>query len=80
MYQQTIPLIIMLAAILAGILLNNKTAQDLKAELHREISRLDGKIDAVSAKLEVIQADLRQFYHLSGKLEGRIDAMEKRLG
>jgi hypothetical protein len=34
----------------------------------------------VSAKLEVMQADLRQFYHLNGKLEGRIDSMEKRLG
>jgi hypothetical protein len=80
MYQQTIPLIIMLAAILAGIFLNNKNAQEMKADFQREISRLDGKVDAVSAKLEVMQADLRQFYHLNGKLEGRIDSMEKRLG
>jgi hypothetical protein len=49
MYQQAIPLIIMLVAILAGILLNNKTAHDLKTELkadfQREITRLDSKID-----------------------------------
>ena len=32
MYQQMTPLIITLAAILAGILLNNKNAQDLKAD------------------------------------------------
>jgi peptidoglycan hydrolase CwlO-like protein len=84
MVQQSIPLIITLTAILAGILFNNKVAHDMKAELkadfQREISRLDDKIDSVSAKLEVIQADLRQFYHLSGKHEGRLDAIEKRLG
>jgi hypothetical protein len=91
MVAQTIPLLIMLAAILAGILFNNKTAQDIKADLkdtradfHREIARLDAKIDGVSlslhARLDVIDADLRQFYHLSGKHEGRIDAIEKRLG
>ena len=80
MVQQTIPLVILLAAIFAGIFLNNKKADDLKADFQREISRLDDKFDNVSAKLEVIQADLRQFYHLSGKHEGRLDAIEKRLG
>ncbi len=105
MYQQTIPLIIMLAAILAGILLNNKNSQELKADFQREIKRLDDKIDSTSAslnakidstsaslntkidsialslheRLNVIDADLRQFYHLNGKLEGRIDSLEKRL-
>jgi uncharacterized membrane protein len=88
MYQQTIPLIIMLAAILAGILLNNKNASEMKAELkadfQREISRLDAKIDSVSlslhARLNVIDSDLREFYHLNGKHEGRLDSIEKRLG
>jgi peptidoglycan hydrolase CwlO-like protein len=84
MYQQTIPLIIMLTAIFAGILLNNKNANEMKADFQREISRLDSKIDKVSAslheRLNVIDSDLRQFYHLNGKLEGRVDAMEKRLG
>jgi hypothetical protein len=73
MIQQTIPLIIMLVAILAGIFLNNKTAQETKADFRREIERIDAKLDS-------IQGDLRQFYHLNGKLEGRVDSIEKRLG
>jgi hypothetical protein len=73
MYQQTIPLIIMLTAILAGIFLNNKNSQELKADFQREISR-------VNARLDVIESDMRQFYHLSVKHEGRLDAIEKRLG
>ncbi len=73
MYQQMIPLIITLAAILAGILLNNKNAQDLKADFLREIERLNSRLD-------VIESDMRQFYHLNVKLEGRVDSIEKRLG
>lgn len=73
MYQQMIPLIITLAAILAGILLNNKHAQDLKADFLREIERLNSRLD-------VIESDMRQFYHLNVKLEGRVDSIEKRLG
>jgi hypothetical protein len=104
MVAQTISLSIMLVAILAGILFNNKAVQELKADLkgdikdfraafRRDIDRLDAKIDGVSAllnarldgvsaglnaRLDVIEGDLRQFYHLSGKLEGRIDGIEKR--
>jgi hypothetical protein len=32
----------------------------------------------VLVRLATIDADLRQFYHLNGRLEGRIDALEKR--
>jgi hypothetical protein len=74
----------MLAAIFAGILLNNKNAKEMKADFLREISRLDSKIDSVSlslhARLNVIDSDLREFYHLNGKHEGRLDSIEKRLG
>jgi hypothetical protein len=91
MFLQAIPLAIMLVAILAGIFLNNKTGHDLKADIkelkidfQREISRLDTKIDSVSlslhARLNVIDSDLREFYHLNGKHEGRLDSIEKRLG
>jgi len=91
MVAQSISLTIMMVTILAGIFMNNKAAQELKADVRRDIDRLDRKIDRLDAKvdavatalngrLDVIEADLRQFYHLSGKHEGRLDAIEKRLG
>jgi hypothetical protein len=60
-----------LIAILAGILFNRSDIIELRAEMHT----LHGE---VLVRLSQIDADLRQFYHLSGKLEGRLDAIEKR--
>jgi hypothetical protein len=81
---QSVSLTVMLVAVLAGIFLNNKAAQELKADFRRDTDRLDKKMDGISqqinGRLDVIEADLRQFYHLSGKHEGRLDAIEKRLG
>jgi predicted Holliday junction resolvase-like endonuclease len=44
---------------------------ELKAELKADISRID-------ARLNSMQSDLNQFYVVMGKLEGRLDAIEKR--
>lgn len=76
MYLQSVPFVLIFLTILAGILLNNKGLSDLKAEmkgdLRAEISRID-------ARLNGIQSDLNQFYAGSGRLEGRIEAIEKRV-
>jgi hypothetical protein len=64
-----------LIAILAGVLFN-------RSDLHGEISGLRSEMNARFNKVEDhlgrIDADLRQFYHLTGKLEARMDAIEKR--
>ena len=77
MFAQSVPFVLIFLTILAGILLNNKGLSDLKAEmkgdLRAEISRID-------ARLNGIQSDLNQFYASSGRLEGRIEAIEKRVG
>ena len=46
--------------------------------LHHETTLpvTNGRLDT---KLGGVQADLRQFYHLTGKLEGRLDSVERRL-
>lgn len=76
MYLQSVPFVLIFLTILAGILLNNKGLSDLKAEMRgdfrAEISRID-------ARLNGIQSDLNQFYAGSGRLEGRIEAIEKRV-
>jgi capsule polysaccharide export protein KpsE/RkpR len=76
MYLQSVPFVLIFLTILAGILLNNKGLSDLKSEmkgdLRAEISRID-------ARLNGIQSDLNQFYGSIGRLEGRIEALEKRV-
>jgi hypothetical protein len=78
-----------LIAIFAGILFNRSDVKelrielkDLRGEMLTRFNRIDGEVssrfDRVDDHLGRIDADLRQFYHLSGKLEGRLDAVEKR--
>jgi DNA anti-recombination protein RmuC len=78
-----------LLAILAGILFSRNDIKDLRAEMNARFNQIDGNVDArfnkvddrfskVEDRLSAIDADLRQFYHLTGKLEGRVDAIEKR--
>jgi len=82
MYAQTVPFVLIFLTILAGILLNNKGLADLKREykedLRTEISRIDARLNVMDARLTAIQSDLNQFYGTMGRLEGRIEALEKR--
>jgi hypothetical protein len=36
----------------------------------------NARFGAIEQRLIVMEADMRQFYHLTGKLEGRVDALE----
>ena len=72
-------------AILAGILFNRSDIKDLRAEMRSEFNKVYDRFDKVYDRfnrvedhLGRIDADLRQFYHLTGKLEARMDAIEKR--
>jgi hypothetical protein len=78
-----------LIAILSGILFNRNDIKDLRAEMNAgfdkvndRFNRIEGNVNdrfnRIEDRLAGIDADLRQFYHLTGKLEGRIDALEKR--
>jgi hypothetical protein len=67
-----------LVAIFAGILFNRNDVRELRADMVARFNKVDNRFDKVDDRLDRIDADLRQFYHLSGKLEGRMDAIEKR--
>ncbi len=74
-----------LVAILAGILFGRNDIRDLRADMQGQFKRVDerfNKVDERFSKIEDhlsrIDADLRQFYHLTGKLEARMDGLEKR--
>ena len=73
-----------LLAILAGILFSRSDARDLRSELKdlrvemlSRFSRVDDHFNRIEDHLGRIDADLRQFYHLTGKLEARMDALDK---
>jgi len=88
MAMQSIPFVLIFLTILAGILLNNKGLADLKAEMKSDIvalrselkQDLRGEISLIDARLNGIQSDLNQFYVTMGRLEGRIESVEKRIG
>ena len=40
--------------------------------------RLIAMQTALEARLTTLEADMRQFYHLTGKLEGRMDSIENK--
>ena len=81
-----------LLAILAGILFNRSDAKDLRSEIkdvrsevkdvRSEVKDLradmQSRFNKVEGHLDRIDADLRQFYHLTGKLEARMDSLESR--
>jgi hypothetical protein len=50
----------------------------LRAEMNAGFDKVDVRFNKVEERLVGIDADLRQFYHLTGKLEGRVGAIEKR--
>ncbi len=60
-----------LIAILAGIFFNRGDIKDLRTEMNSRFNKVEDHLGR-------IDADLRQFYHLTGKLEARMDAFDKR--
>jgi DNA anti-recombination protein RmuC len=67
-----------LIAILAGILFNRSDLKELRAEINTRFGEMNNRFNKVEDHLGRIDADLRQFYHLTGKLEARMDSIEKR--
>jgi hypothetical protein len=67
-----------LIAIFAGILFNRVDLRELRVEMNSRFSKIEDRFTRVEDHLARIGTDLRQFYHLTGKLEGRMDAIEKR--
>ncbi len=67
-----------LIAILAGILFSRSDTRDLRGELKDLRMEITSCFNKVEDHLGRIDADLRQFCHLTGKLEARMDGFEKR--
>ncbi|HEY0796005.1 MAG TPA: hypothetical protein VGD64_09515 [Acidisarcina sp.] len=86
---------LVIAAILAGILLNRYDVKELRGDTNRGLDKLESRLDKVqgdlstrldrvhgelSGRLDRMQADLSQFYRTAGQHETRLDTLEKRVG
>ncbi len=80
-----VPVLVMIV----GFVLQNKAIQGEISGLRIEmlarfqaadsrLDRIDRRIDEIERRVGVIEADLRQFYSITGNHEGRIGALEKR--
>ena len=78
-----------LIAILAGILFSRNDTKELRSEVKDLRTEMRDELRAIRNEMRTnqsetrdnlgrIDADLRQFYHLTGSLEARVDAIEKR--
>lgn len=78
----TVPLV----AILAGILFSRSDLQNLRGELKGDIKDLRNEMNArfdrvdleMNARFDRVDAELRYFHGVTGKLDGRVEALEKR--
>jgi hypothetical protein len=68
--------------ILAGILFNNNSAKDLRSEMKDFRAEVKAEIrdlrTEMKGRFDVVDAELRYFHGTIGKLEARVDAIEKR--
>jgi hypothetical protein len=64
-----------LIAILAGILFSRSDIKELRAEIRTEIKELRSEM---RTRFDLVDAELRYFHGMVGKLDARVDAIEKR--
>jgi hypothetical protein len=77
-----IGLLATIATSLWGIHLNNSRGDRLEAKMDGRFAQMDAKIDTlrseVNHRFDGLQRDFNQFYQITGRLEGRVDSIEKR--
>jgi hypothetical protein len=77
-----------LAAILAGILLNRSDVRELRTELPGEMKEMNGKIDSLrtdmNGKIDGLRTEMHgefeRFYMTLGQHDAKIDNLEKKVG
>ncbi len=66
-----------LVSILFGILLNQQSNRDLKAEVLALRTEMGQRFSLTYSRIDRVQADLSQFYRSLGEQDARLGAMEK---
>jgi hypothetical protein len=68
----------LLIAILAGIWLNRRDYSTLKDDMDHRFDEVGRQFAEVNRRLGLIEADQKQFYTVTGRLDGRLDELSKR--
>jgi len=66
-------------AVLITFLFNNARFSSIDQRFSSIEARIIAMQTSLEARLTTLEADMRQFYHLTGKIEGRLDAIEPRI-
>jgi len=64
--------------VLVSIALGTWAIKDLRTEIYQFRQEMIQRFDRVDTRLDRVDADLRTFYSITGKLEGRLDTLDKR--
>jgi len=51
---------------------------DFKSDMHRQFDEVSRQFGEVNRRLTLIKTDLKQFYGITQKLEGRVDEISRR--
>jgi hypothetical protein len=73
-----IPVVVTVAAILAGILMNKADLRELKADMNAKFGEMNARFDRLEAKQDRMQADLSEFHRVLGQHDKAIEILEKR--
>jgi hypothetical protein len=73
-YTIGIPVLVILIA----NFINRAELKELRAEINAKFDKIDARFDKVDARFDAIDVELRYFHGVTGKLDGRIEAIEKR--
>lgn len=72
-------------SVFVGILMNRRDVTSLKDNMNRQFDAVNRQFDAVNrqfteinGRLARIDEDLREFYGMEKKLEGRVDELSRR--
>ncbi len=71
--------------VILGWLHQNTRLSDLRSDVNRQFDRMDGRLDRMDGRLDLmderlrlIEGDQKQFFTVTGKLDGRIDELSRK--
>lgn len=64
--------------VLVGILMNWSSTRNLRDDVAGRMDRMDDRLGRMDHDLVGIQSDLRTFYSVTGRFEGRMDELAKK--
>lgn len=75
------PALLIVFSVFLGILLNRREVTSLKEDMNKQFERskedMNKQFERVDRRLTLIENDQKQFFQVTGKLDGRIDELSR---